>query len=193
MKKSLMLFLFLFTCAFAFENSPEISRDSIIDLLVTMVHEDQELRQKLICEKPDVQLYAQIKETNKRHIELLKSIMSKFGWITISQFGHEASDNTWLLVQHADDDVPLQKEVLALFEELIVRKEVTLQAYAYLYDRVSINEKRPQRFGTQADVIDHSIIFLPIEDPENIDERRAAYGLKSLEEYKSDLSNFFAR
>lgn len=122
-----------------------------------------------------------VDEANTRD---LKQLLAAHGWFTISAFGPKADRNAWLLVQHADHDVPFQREVLTLLDGLVASRETDVRNYAYLYDRVAVAEGREQRYGTQGRCVapgrwePH-----PIEDPTNVDARRAAAELEPLADY----------
>lgn len=100
-------------------------------------------------------------------------------WWTITEVGSDASMQIWLMTQHADQDRDFQRHALALMEPLAEDGEVSGSNYAYLWDRVAVAEKRPQRYGTQggctsADNWDAAEIEAPAED---IDMRRSAVGI----------------
>jgi hypothetical protein len=84
----------------------------------------------------------------------------------------------WLLVQHADRDVAFQTEMLRILEPLVPARETAQSNYAYLHDRVAVNSGRPQRYGTQGRCTAAGV-WEPreVEQPEQLDERRAAVGL----------------
>ncbi|WP_411833343.1 DUF6624 domain-containing protein [Pseudoxanthomonas mexicana] len=110
----------------------------------------------------------------------IKSFVEKHGWPTRELVGAEASDAAWLLVQHADSDREFQRYALTLIEPLVSTGEVRGANYAYLWDRVHL----PQRYGTQGECRDDgSFIPHPIEDSENVDERRNKLGMSNLSEY----------
>jgi hypothetical protein len=119
----------------------------------------------------------------------LKELLKAHVWFKISEFGVEADDNAWLLVQHADQDVPFQKQVLPILEKLYPIGETNSRNYAYLYDRVATAEKRPQRFATQGRCISPGR-WEPFtsEDPGSLEQRRKAMGLSSLEENRLRLN-----
>jgi hypothetical protein len=64
---------------------------------------------------------------------------------------------------------------------------------AYLIDRVRVAKNLPQVYGTQigpgpdGDVAPRT----PIEDPDNVDARRAEAGLGTLEEYYDEIREAF--
>jgi len=114
----------------------------------------------------------------------LKEQVSLRGWFTISKYGADADFAAWLLVQHADRDVPFQTEMLRILEPLVPAKETGQINYAYLHDRVAVNSGRPQRYGTQGRCTAAGV-WEPreVEEPETLDERRAAVGLPPEADY----------
>lgn len=116
----------------------------------------------------------------------LKELLKIYGWFKISEFGKSSDQNAWLLVQHADEDVAFQKEVLQKLEALYPEAETSPRNYAYLFDRVASHEKRSQRYGTQGRCVGpgkwepHTI-----ENPDRVEERRKAVGLAPLDDYKN--------
>ena len=114
----------------------------------------------------------------------LKSLLDKWGWFNRATWGDKADNEAWLLVQHADHDLLFQKRVLALLEPLVGSGGTNPSGFAYLFDRVAVNERHLQRFGTQGYCIGPGKWTpRPIEDPEHVDARRAAVGLRPLAEY----------
>lgn len=119
----------------------------------------------------------------------LKELLKIYQWFTISSFGKEADSNAWLLTQHADLDIEFQKTVLKILEDLFPKGETNPAHYAYLYDRVasSFNDpskRKPQKYGTQGNCTGPGLwVPNPIEDPEQLDERRKSVGLESEAEY----------
>lgn len=66
--------------------------------------------------------------------------------------------------------------------------EVSKQDMAYLEDRVRVNTGRATLYGTQFYNDDHGQFGpRPIENPEALNERRAAAGLSPFEEYEREM------
>lgn len=115
--------------------------------------------------------------------EDLKNLLTLYDWFKISEFGPEADQAAWLLVQHADRDVDFQKRVLQILDKLLPSGETSGSNFAYLYDRVAVAENRPQRFGTQGRCVGPGRWEpWPSEDPHDLQARRDALGLGPLEE-----------
>ena len=117
----------------------------------------------------------------------LKRIVNEIGWPTIAKVGKKAANEAWLLVQHADRDPEFQKQCLEMMNE---ETDVDPSTRAYLEDRVRVNSKREQLYGTQfTTTLDESGAVVaygpaPIEDSEHLDERRSAAGLGPFAEYR---------
>lgn len=116
----------------------------------------------------------------------LKSLLKVYEWINIRRFGEFGDNRAWLIVQHSDDDLHFQKKILHILEKLYPRKETSGQSYAYLFDRVAIAEKRPQRYGTQGSCAGGPGKWeaAPMENPAKVDIWRAGVGLAPMAEYK---------
>jgi hypothetical protein len=152
--------------------------------LLEMAEVDQHMRATNIGKNNDPELW---KEVDSNNTALLKQIIEKIGWPTILKVGQEASEDAWLIAQHADLDVSFQKQCLELMKKES-DGEVPETDIAYLYDRICVNEGRSQFYGTQFTTNEHGAYGpRPIEDPETVDERRKAIGLEPLAEYKKHL------
>lgn len=152
---------------------PQKDFQSIADEIIKMSEADQKMRKS-------GQWDSSVDVENTRR---MKEIVAQIGWPTISKVGSHASDMAWLLVQHADHDREFQKMCLDLLKAQ-PEDEVCPANIAYLENRVRVGAGRPQLYGTQFHT-DEAGKFgpWPIEDPDNVDERRKAVGLQPLSEY----------
>jgi len=74
-------------------------------------------------------------------------------------------------------------ECLPLMEHAVRAGEAFAKDYAYLLDRVRMQQGKPQIYGTQFSfAADGRLVLHPIEDAEHIDERRRSVGLPSMAE-----------
>lgn len=117
----------------------------------------------------------------------MKEILQSFDWIDSVRFGLLVSRQAWTLVQHADDHPEFQKQALTRMEAYWETGGVLPQDYAHLWDRVAVNSGQLQRYGTQPiwKCENGRLALQPMEDPENVNERRARMGMASVE---SDLA-----
>jgi hypothetical protein len=74
-----------------------------------------------------------------------------------------------------------------LIDEASMKGEVPRWQFAYIDDRIRAFEGLPQRYGTQWRDGAEGLEPYPIEDPDHVDERRAALGLPSLDELRASM------
>jgi len=127
---------------------------------------------------------------DEKNTARLKEIIEERGWPTITSVGKKAASAAWLLAQHADKDPAFQEKCLSLMKEL-PEDEVILWNIALFEDRVRMNTGRPQLYGTQFRMSEGNFGPVPIEDEEHLEERRAAMGLESFEEYTRDMHEMY--
>ena len=125
---------------------------------------------------------------DRRNVRDLKELLTAYTWFSPRVFGHETENDAWTIVQHADHDVAFQERVLADLESLVAAGDATKSNYAYLHDRVSHARNRPQRYGTQGDCEGHVWKPFALEDPDKLDEYRAAMGLGPMDAYQKSVS-----
>lgn len=151
-----------------------------------MVARDQEMRKKW----QETKVWdAAIDEQNTKRA---KDIIVQIGYPTISKIGEKASHLFWFLIQHADRDIEFQKECLQIMKNL-PKEEVRQDDIGYLEDRVRGAESKPQLYGTQfwtnPETGEYEV--KPIEDREQLDERRAALSMMPFSEYENIMMEKF--
>jgi hypothetical protein len=120
----------------------------------------------------------------KDNAEWLKVLLRDRDWFDDAKDGEDAARHGWLLIQHADHDRDLQRDVLRRMEPLLASGRVSRWHYAYLWDRVAVGDKRFQRYGTQMGCTkDKRGPEVGLEDPEHVDERRKEMGLGPWKDY----------
>jgi len=112
----------------------------------------------------------------------LKTQLAEIGWFSIPKFGAEADTAAWHLVQHADREPDFQRRMLKELEAL-PQGHTDAKRIGYLWDRVALADKRPQRYGTQGQCIEGVWKPMDVEDPEHLDERRKALGMEPIAEH----------
>lgn len=165
-----------------------ISKEALREELLKREAIDQEVRAQLAENWNDLTVSAELMRVDAENTAWLKQVVATFGWPSASLVGVRAADAAWLLVQHADHDVAFQAEVLALLAPLVEQGEASKQNYAYLYDRVAVNEGRPQRYATQGQCTGpHTWDPGELEDAAQVDALRRSTGLPPLGEYKKQF------
>ncbi|MET9480192.1 DUF6624 domain-containing protein [Streptomyces sp. NPDC006638] len=119
-----------------------------------------------------------------RHGDRLAEIMDVYGWPAAERVGEEAARAAWLIAQHADRQLDVQRRALELMEQAVPAGSAGRRELAFLRDRTLVNEDREQIYGTQiAGVKDGAPVPWPCEEPERMDELRAEVGIEPFDEY----------
>ena len=134
-------------------------------------------------------------ESDERAGLYLENLLNEIEWVDATTYGQEASNWAFLIAQHADRNLDLQVLALERMTPFLEKGEVDKQAYAYLTDRVAVNQGREQVYGSQTtgECKDGLLISEPIENVETVDARRASMELDTLNEYLSAISAFSCR
>ncbi|MBF0598310.1 DUF6624 domain-containing protein [Faecalibacter rhinopitheci] len=121
---------------------------------------------------------------------IVKKIFNKYGFIGENNFNKSASNNFWLIVQHADNDIKLQKKVLKVMYKETKNNNASKINYAMLEDRVNVNNGKKQKFGSQVtyNKIGQAIPVNGLIDSLNIEKIRAEFGLPSFKKYYNEMT-----
>ncbi len=117
----------------------------------------------------------QVDAVDRANQQALLAMLPPEGWFTVARYGPEASRAAFLIVQHADPD--LMRRFVPALEPLAAKGEIPGGEFALMYDRLALSEGRRQRYGSQVKCEAGKWVTLPLEDPETLDQRRAAVGL----------------
>ena len=124
---------------------------------------------------------------DERNRNRLKEIFDKNGFPTRKLVGKDAMYGIFLMIQHSDGDKEWQKSQFANIERAVKKGDMDGQSYAYLYDRIKVNNGEKQLYGTQfakVDPINKTVELAETEDIENLDKRRMEIGMMPIEMYK---------
>lgn len=141
------------------------------------------MRQMQVGGPVDPGLTAQLDATIRDNTAWLGGVIQEWGWPGRSLVGDDGADAAWLLAQHSDHDPAFQRTCLDLVAAAADRGDASQSNLAYLTDRVLLKERGMQVYGTQFTSGLSGPEPQPIEDPDGVDERRAAMGLGPLAEY----------
>jgi len=174
-----------------------ISHEALQDELLRMGEGDQqyraELQDKLIkmsnagATAPSeevVTLQKKQDEIDRRNLARLEEIVRQHGWPGRSLVGEEASTAAFLILQHAD--LTSQKKYFPLLKKAAAEGEARPADAAMLEDRILMKEGKKQIYGTQVrsgPETGGKLELYPIQDEEQVEERRAEVGLPPLADY----------
>ncbi len=120
----------------------------------------------------------------------IKKLYKKYGYLGHAEIGKKASSDFWISIQHADNDIPFQQEMLSALKEEVLKNNASKLEYAMLEDRVNVNMKRKQRFGTQVTYNSYgqAVPKNGLLDSINIQQIRKDYELPPLLEYYNGMT-----
>jgi len=181
--------LLVIAIGFGFVAQPPKKDEELRQELLRRMQADQEARKPFLSHSA----FKRLNEIDHDNTERMKEIIKHFGWPGKSLVGTDGANAAWLLVQHADHDLPFQKECLVLLRSAVNKGEATGQQLAYLTDRVLVGEKKKQVYGTQFRMVNGKLEPCPIEDETNVDKRRKESGLSSLADYLKSSEEFLKK
>lgn len=102
-------------------------------------------------------------------------------------FGEE-NEVIWAVIQHSN--LELQQKYLPLFVEAAQRGKIRGELVAVMQDRIACWSGKPQIYGSQGNLNEKGV-FVPteIENPEDVDLRRASMGMCPLKDYIEQMSS----
>jgi hypothetical protein len=113
----------------------------------------------------------------------LREVVLEHGWPGWKLVGARAARVACRLVQHASGDLDFRKHCLELVREAANNGDMPRRDIAYLTDVLRLAEGLPQLYGTKFDRAGDRLEPYPIDDPEEVDARRAALGMEPLARY----------
>ncbi|HEY4110709.1 DUF6624 domain-containing protein [Puia sp.] len=193
MKKAILLLLLLPAALLSKAQTPRSHpvMDSIMSQLAYVFKTDQQYRaplestiKKYGWNSPQVDSLEDLMSTQDSiNLGVVTHIIDTYGWIGPDSIGPSGSTTLWIVIQHSD--LGIQQKYLPLMRAAVRQGRAHASELAYLEDRVALEEGKKQLYGTQfrLDTTTNKYIVSPIEDEPNVDKRRAAVGLPSLEAY----------
>lgn len=121
---------------------------------------------------------------NAKNLSELEALLNSKGWPKRSQVGSLAASAPFFILQHSNAGA--QVKYIGMFENTCRDNEGNWQHYALMFDRMRMNQNKPQRYGTHAwlDPSKGSTNELyPLEDETRVDEWRKEIGLEPLKDY----------
>lgn len=200
MKRILLLGFFLGLC-FSCQNQNELTPEKVAQIQTELqkIYEvdqayagipPQELRDQWGNKKAWDIFMEQRDSVSNMHQAQVKEWYETFGYLGFDQVGEEASSNFWIVIQHADNNLPFQQKMLTAMKKELEEENVRPSEYALLEDRVNVALKKKQRFGTQVTYNDkgQAIPKNGLVDSLNIETLRAEYKLQSFKEYYNQMT-----
>ncbi|WP_420581781.1 DUF6624 domain-containing protein [Reichenbachiella sp.] len=125
------------------------------------------------------------------HLQYVVAVLTEHGWLGTSVVGKKANISIFLAIQQAPND-QVRERYYPMLEASAQRGESSLAQMATMKDRILVNKKQPQVYGTQWNYVDDKSVLFPLEDVNSVNEKRIEVGLQPLtdEELKTVQSKY---
>ncbi len=169
-------------------DSKRAAYGAVYEELLRIGARDQALRQMMKCAaeklKDSLQIryfYQLMNQEDSFNLLAVEAIIEKHGWLGNYQVGEDGNRILMQVIQH--NDLATQEKYLPLIRASVERGETDAPSFAFLEDRIRLYQGRYQIYGTQ--VIKDGDVYRvsPIEDPDQVDVRRAKLHFEPLVEY----------
>ncbi len=164
---------------------------ALVSRLDSIFEEDQGLRQRSAdveqqygSGSPEMKAHwRRIMEKDSLNLIAVARILDERGWLGPDVVGEKGNQTIFLVVQHAD--IATQERYLPLMRAAVAKGNAKSASLALLEDRVLMRRGRKQLYGSQIgrDPESGAYFLSPLEDPDHVDERRAAMGLGPIADY----------
>jgi hypothetical protein len=120
------------------------------------------------------------------NLRRVRQILDTKGWLGPKEVGATGNSTLFLVIQHSN--LPVQMKYLPMMREAVKAEKAKGSSLALLEDRVALGQGKKQMYGSQIgmDRATGKYHIQPINDPKNVDKRRAEVGLGPLSEYVSN-------
>ena len=163
----------------------------LVAILDTIYRDDQQYRMQISeiekehgWDAPEMRkLWSIIIEKDSINLVKVKKILDERGWLGPDVIGQQGNGTLFLVIQHAD--LETQEKYLPMLRDAVQKGNARASDLALLEDRVALRQGKLQMYGSQIgrDPDTGESYVLPLEDPDNVDKRRASVGLGPLSEY----------
>jgi hypothetical protein len=123
-----------------------------------------------------------VRDKDSINLKKVVKILDQYGWPGADVVGSQGNRTVFLVIQHAD--LKTQEKYLPMMREAVKNKRANAGNLALLEDRVALGEGKRQIYGSQIGMTaDGAYYIQPLDDPDNVDKRRAAVGVGPLADY----------
>lgn len=120
----------------------------------------------------------------------LKEILAQTSFEELAAISRSLTQNAVTIVSHSSD-AEFQRSLLPTFERMARAGTLNADAFANLYDDVTLNDRGVQRYGMNMDCQNGEWTPQALEEAEQVDARRAEIGLAPLAAYREQLAAMY--
>jgi hypothetical protein len=166
----------------------------LVLLLDTVFENDQRYRDQISTiekeygfDSPEMDaILKKMKKQDSLDLIIIEKILNERGWLGPDIIGSLGSSTLVAVILHSPPEI-LEK-YLPMMREAVKKGDARADQLAYVEDRHNKHQNRKQVYGSQLDSDPETGEWSvwPIEDPGNVDKRRAEIGLNTIQEYISE-------
>jgi hypothetical protein len=122
-------------------------------------------------------------ENDKKNQQIVVSTIENCGFPTVEKHGYKSVEAVFLVLQHAGKS--LREKYFPQIKKSADQGDLQWSIVALMEDRMLMDRGEKQKYGSQVLKKNGSDTWTlyPIQDPENVNKRRAEIGLQPIEEY----------
>jgi len=195
---STVLVAFFLICACKSGPISKLERENIVVELNQIKKTDQkyagippsELMEKYGAEKAWKLFQSKRDSMGLINQQKIKNLYEKYGYLGYRQVGSTAAGDFWITIQHADNDVKFQQQMLKALRREMKKGNADKVHYAMLEDRVNVNLNKAQRFGSQLTYNNYgqAVPKIGLVDSINVESLRKEFGLPTFKEYYNEMT-----
>jgi len=161
--------------------------------LIAMRDRDQDVRRRWLSArgKPEEDgLQKEMEGLDARLTGELEGIVGEFGWPAYDLVGYDGATAAMTVLVHSPSR-DFQRRMLVRLRPLADTGRIPAIDVAILTDKLLLADGKRQLYGTQFRLENGAVEMEPVEDPARLDERRAAYDLMPMKEYRRSLEKMY--
>ena len=168
--------------------------DSLTTVLLRTLEADQydrnqmeEVAARFGGDSPQMKaLVRHMKQADSLNLIEVERILTRYGWLSSFKIGLDANRALFMVIQHAD--LVAQEKYLPMMSEAVKQGILKASSFALLQDRMALNKGQKQIYGSQVawNMKTNQYYVMAIENPDQVDQRRAKVGLVPLAVYLLD-------
>jgi len=161
--------------------------------LLKMALKQQELLEQIVSEDQKKN-----SDRNKLHklyddsIAKLCDLIKANGWPMSATVGEDAVSATYYILKNGAS-YEMQRDLLPVILAAVKKDPVQKPEFAGVFDRLRVSAGMKQIFGTQAVSMGGFLVLYPIQDEKHVNDRRAQFGMSTLETSIRNLERTFGR
>lgn len=126
-----------------------------------------------------------MKIIDRSNLDYINKLVDKYGFLGRCLKTSKSKITMYLVYLHAPLEV-IEKR-LDCIKDAVKRGELEFQLYPYFEDKIFVIKYGVQKYGTQYNISNGEIVFVPLIDSLNVDKYRSQFKLGSYKAYKEQI------